>query len=66
MAQGPRACPRLALFNHKGGVGKTTLTTNLAFAFSELPLRVLLVDADPQGNLTAHLVEESVVDDLLD
>ena len=58
--------PRLSVFNHKGGVGKTTLTVNLAFAAAELGLKVLLVDSDPQCNLTSYLVEESVVDDLLD
>lgn len=59
-------CPRLTLFNHKGGVGKTTLTVNLASAIAETGKRVLLVDSDPQGNLTSYLVEDSVVDDLLD
>ena len=58
--------PRLAVFNHKGGVGKTTLTVNLASAIAELGLRVLLVDSDPQCNLTSYLVEEAVVNDLLD
>ena len=63
----PRArAPRLAVFNHKGGVGKTTLTVNLSCAIAELGLRVLLVDSDPQCNLTAYLVEETVVNDLLD
>lgn len=57
---------RLVLFNNKGGVGKTTLVANLAFAFSEAGHRVLLVDGDPQGNLTSYLIEESVVNDLLD
>jgi cellulose biosynthesis protein BcsQ len=56
----------LALFNHKGGVGKTTLTINIAAAIAELGKRVLVVDADPQCNLTSHILEESVVDDLLD
>jgi cellulose biosynthesis protein BcsQ len=56
----------LTLFNHKGGVGKTTLTVNVARALTRLGKRVLLVDSDPQGNLTSLLVEESVVNQLLD
>ena len=58
--------PRLSIFNHKGGVGKTTLTVNLASALAEMGKRVLLVDSDPQCNLTSYLIEESVVNDLLD
>lgn len=60
------AIPRLTVFNHKGGVGKTTLTVNLAAAIGELGCRVLLVDSDPQCNLTSYLVAEDVVNDLLD
>ena len=57
---------RISIFNHKGGVGKTTLTLNLAAALTTLGSRVLLVDADPQCNLTSYLVSDEVVDDLLD
>ncbi len=45
--------PRVIAFaNQKGGVAKTTSTLNLAVAFKEKDLRVLIVDLDPQGNLT--------------
>jgi len=57
---------RMALFNHKGGVGKTTLTINIAHALIAMGKRVLLVDSDPQCNLTSYLVEDSVVNNLLD
>ncbi|MGI8421209.1 MAG: ParA family protein [Gaiellaceae bacterium] len=42
----------IAFANQKGGVAKTTTTLNLAVAFKEMGLRVLVVDLDPQGNLT--------------
>lgn len=57
---------RVSVFNHKGGVGKTTLTVNLAFAVAKQGHRVLLIDSDPQCNLTSYLVAEDVVNDLLD
>jgi cellulose biosynthesis protein BcsQ len=58
--------PRISVFNHKGGVGKTTLTVNIAYAMIDLGKKVLLVDSDPQANLTSYLIEDSVVDALLD
>lgn len=45
----------ITFFNHKGGVGKTTLVHNLGFILSDKGYKVLLIDADPQMNLTAAI-----------
>lgn len=45
----------ITFFNHKGGVGKTTLVHNLGFILADKGFRVLLIDADPQMNLTAAI-----------
>ena len=43
---------QIALFNHKGGVSKTTTTFNLGWQLASMGKRVLIVDGDPQSNLT--------------
>lgn len=48
-------CKVISVINQKGGVGKTTTTVNLAAALSSAGKRVLVIDDDPQGNLTASL-----------
>jgi chromosome partitioning protein len=59
-ASEPARKPRvIALLNQKGGVGKTTSTVNLGAAFARYGQRVLLVDLDPQSNLSLHFGVES-------
>ncbi|MCB0329086.1 MAG: ParA family protein [Bdellovibrionales bacterium] len=54
----------IAVVNQKGGVGKTTTTVNIGAALAEKGYKTLLVDIDPQGNLSTHLGLGQAVDEL--
>ncbi|MDO9215233.1 MAG: ParA family protein [Methylococcales bacterium] len=49
---------KIVLFNHKGGVSKTTTSYNLGWMLASLGKKVLLVDADPQCNLSSLILGE--------
>lgn len=48
----------VSFINMKGGVGKTTLCVNIAYALSKLGSKVLLIDLDPQFNTTQHFLND--------
>jgi cellulose biosynthesis protein BcsQ len=54
---------KIALFNHKGGVSKTTTAFNLGWILASKGKRVILVDTDPQCNLTGMALGEETEDD---
>ena len=50
-----RKCKVIAVTNQKGGVGKTTTAANVAIGLERYGYKVLIVDFDPQGDLTTSL-----------
>jgi chromosome partitioning protein len=56
----------IAFFNNKGGVGKTSLVYHVAWMLSELGVRVIAADLDPQANLTSMFLEEERLEDIWD
>jgi len=54
--------PVLTFFNNKGGVGKTSLLYHLAWMWARLGQRVVIIDLDPQANLTAAFLEEEKIE----
>jgi cellulose biosynthesis protein BcsQ len=58
--------PVLTFFNNKGGVGKTSLVYHLAWMFSDLGMRILAVDLDPQANLSSAFLTEDDFESLFE
>lgn len=58
--------PIISLFNHKGGVSKTTTAFNLGWAMADRGHRVLIVDGDPQCNLTGTVLGFDGITDFAD
>jgi chromosome partitioning protein len=54
----------IAFFNNKGGVGKTSLVYHIAWMFADQGLRVVAVDLDAQGNLSAAFLDEDRLESL--
>lgn len=55
----------VSFFNHKGGVGKTTLVYNIGIALARQGRRVVLLDLDPQANLTSAALPEGRLEEVI-
>lgn len=56
------SAPILTFFNNKGGVGKTSLVYHLAWMFAAFRKRVLVLDLDPQANMTAAMLSPDTIE----
>ncbi|HFD4038263.1 TPA: ParA family protein [Vibrio parahaemolyticus] len=56
----------IAIFNNKGGVGKSTLTYHLGYALSEMGVKTLMIDLDPQSNLSLFALSDEQIEDIWD
>ena len=54
----------IIFFNNKGGVGKTTTVYHVAWMLSELGIKTIAVDLDPQSNLTSMFLTPSRLEDI--
>ncbi len=54
----------IAVFNNKGGVGKTSLVYHLAWMYAELDFDIVVADLDPQANLTSMFLDDDEMEDL--
>jgi cellulose biosynthesis protein BcsQ len=53
---------KVAFFNNKGGVGKTTFALHIGYMLEKIGKKILFIDLDPQCNLTAHILNHDHID----
>jgi len=56
--------PIITFFNNKGGVGKTSLLYNLAWMYADQGQRVVIIDLDPQSNLTSFFLNDEQIEQI--